>query len=78
MAEWERGAIAAHEDEIEADFERHCNCFDPENCTQAVPGFICKAGRTIWQDAHCAHGIPINSPSACPACHTHSGEGKHE
>lgn len=30
---------------------RHCNCADPENCTQAVPGYVCKAGRTIWQDS---------------------------
>ena len=29
--------------------ERYCLCADPENCTQAVPGLICKAGRTIWQ-----------------------------
>jgi hypothetical protein len=28
-----------------------CKCTDPENCTQAVPGYVCKAGRTIWQDA---------------------------
>jgi hypothetical protein len=27
-----------------------CNCADPENCTQAIPNRICKAGRTIWQD----------------------------
>jgi hypothetical protein len=26
---------------------RYCVCADPENCTQAVPGLICKAGHTI-------------------------------
>lgn len=45
--EWERGAIAAHEDEIEADFGRYCLCADPENCTEAVRGYICKAGRSV-------------------------------
>lgn len=25
---------------------RYCMCADPENCTEAVPGRICKAGKT--------------------------------
>lgn len=29
---------------------RYCNCVDPENCKQAVTGYACRAGRTIWQD----------------------------
>lgn len=26
---------------------RYCMCADPENCTEAVPGHICKAGRSV-------------------------------
>jgi hypothetical protein len=29
---------------------RECYCADPENCKQAVPGYVCKAGHTVWQD----------------------------
>jgi hypothetical protein len=28
---------------------RYCMCADPENCTQAVPGLICKAGHTVME-----------------------------
>lgn len=33
---------------------RHCMCADPENCTQAIPGVICKAGHTT--DGGSEHG----------------------
>jgi hypothetical protein len=26
---------------------RWCNCSDPENCRHAVPGYACKAGRSV-------------------------------
>lgn len=28
---------------------RYCICADPENCTEAVPGRICKAGFSVPQ-----------------------------
>jgi hypothetical protein len=40
--------------------ERYCLCADPENCTQAIPGRICKAGRTIWQDSQSDRGADDN------------------
>lgn len=32
-----------------SDEMRECPCGDPESCAEAVPGYRCKAGRTIWQ-----------------------------
>jgi hypothetical protein len=29
---------------------RECRCSDPENCTEAVPGYRCKAGLTTEPD----------------------------
>lgn len=36
-----------------------CMCADPENCTEAVPGYVCKAGKSCSQpDAFSEHGKP--------------------
>lgn len=32
-----------------AQVPRYCICADPENCTEAVPGCICKAGKSCSQ-----------------------------
>lgn len=32
---------------------RYCMCADPENCTEAVPGCICKAGKTTQAQRDC-------------------------
>lgn len=29
---------------------KYCRCSDPENCTEAIPGYICKAGLTCDPD----------------------------
>lgn len=26
---------------------RYCNCADPENCREVVPGYVCRKGSTI-------------------------------
>ena len=53
---------------------RYCLCADPENCIEAVPGRICKAGRNVadsyWseederQSIECGAARPITKADA--------------
>jgi hypothetical protein len=44
---------------------RECLCADPQNCTEAVPGYRCKAGRSV-----------LSIPATCPDCGAgHSAPG---
>jgi hypothetical protein len=36
----------ARDGSVRGDGNRYCHCADPENCTEAVPNYICKAGKS--------------------------------
>lgn len=42
----EREQREEHLDHLRRNAVRECICADPENCTQAVPGYRCRAGRS--------------------------------